>query len=214
VKNLWLHEPPRLPLILLALVLAGLAWGAFLSPVQAEPPAQIPTGTIPTVTGTPTGPIVTVRIDIDQPSINVRAGPGTTYDKIGLLLLGQKAVAKGRSPGGTWIMINYPGVAGGVGWVSADLVSITPGTVPVMEAPPTPTPLYTVTIDPTMAAQFVVTVAPTRLPTYTLPPPLAIPTFNVEQVSDSPRGVPMGLIIIALAAVGLFLGLFALAQGR
>lgn len=184
-------------------------------PVLANVEAQIPTGSVPTVTSTASGPIVTVRLDIDQPNINVRSGPGTSdYDIIGLLLLGQKAVAKGRSIGGDWIMIEYPGVKGGIGWVHSSLVDITPGELPVVEPPPTSTPLVTVTIDPTMAAQFVVTLAPTRLPTFTPPPQLVIPTFITEGSGIATTGIPMGLVIISLAVIGIFLGLFALAQGR
>ena len=77
--------------------------------VSADPFTQIPTGSIATVTGTPTGPIVTVRLDLDQPSINLRAGPHTTYKIVGVLLLGQKVPARGVSPGGDWIQIEYPG---------------------------------------------------------------------------------------------------------
>ncbi len=93
-------------------------------PAFANVEAQIPTGSVPTVTSTASGPIVTVRLDIDQPQINVRAGPGTTYDKVGILQIGQSAVAKGRTAGGDWIMIEYPGVQGGLAWVHSSLVDI------------------------------------------------------------------------------------------
>ncbi len=193
------------------LIICGLLY----EPALANVKAQIPTGSVPTVTSTASGPIVTVRLDIDQPSVNVRSGPSSSdYDIIGILLLGQKAVAKGRSIGGDWIMIEYPGVKGGVGWVYASLVDITAGELPVIEPPPTSTPLVTVTIDPTMAAQFVVTLAPTRLPTFTPPPQLVIPTFTAESNGTVSTGVPMGLVIIGLAVIGIFMGLFALAQGR
>ena len=182
--------------------------------VQAGVAAQIPTGSIPTVTGTPTGPVVSVRLDIDQPQINVRSGPGVLYERVGLLLLGQKAIAKGRTAVGEWILIVYEGIPGGVGWISSSLVNITPGVLPIVEPPAMPTPLVTTTIDPTMASQFVVTIAPTRLPTYTPPPPLVIPTFASEPTGNFTSKVPMGLVIIGLAAVGIFLGLFAIAQGR
>ncbi len=187
----------------------------FYEPVMANVAAQIPTGSVPTVTSTASGPIVSVRLDIDQPSVNVRAGPSSSdYDIIGILQLGQTAVAKGRTAGGDWFMIEYPGVKGGIGWVYSALVNITPGELPVVEPPPTSTPLVTVTIDPTMAAQFVVTLAPTRLPTFTPPPQLVIPTFLAESNGSATTGVPMGLVIIGLAVIGIFLGLFALAQGR
>jgi hypothetical protein len=203
-------------LFLISIVLISLSlWFAFNgSPVQASQAAQIPTGSVPTVTSTPSGPVVTVRLDINQPQINVRAGPGTTYDKVGVLLLGQKAIARGRTIGGDWIEIVYEGVQGGVAWVHSSLINITPGELPVVEPPSLPTPLVTMTIDPTMAAQFVVTIAPTRLPTYTPPPPLVIPTYVDETNSSISSKLPMGMVIIGLAAVGIFLGLFALAQGR
>ena len=69
-------------------VVFSAAASAAGQPAQAKAYAQIPTGSVPTVTSTASGPIVTVRLDIDQPQINVRAGPGTTYDKVGVLLLG------------------------------------------------------------------------------------------------------------------------------
>ncbi len=197
---------------LLVLVLAWVISEA--QTVFADPLYQIPTGTIATVTGTPAGPVVTVRIDLDQPSINLRAGPNTTYKIVGVLLLGQKVAAKGVSPGGDWILIEYPGAPEGVAWVYSPYVNKTPGDLRVVQPPPTPTPQVTSTIDPTMAAQFVITQAPTRLASFTPPPPLVIPTFGAESSSDVQSRVPMALVIIGLAAIGLFLGIFSLTQGR
>ena len=182
--------------------------------VMAEGLAQMPTVDIPTVTGTPTGPMITVKSDAEQNQVNVRSGPGTYYDKVGVLLAGQQAPAKGKSVGGEWVWIEYPGVAGGSAWIYAPLVDLSPGNLPVVEPPPTPTPLVTPTIDPTLAAQFVITVAPTRLPTFTEPPPLAIPTFTDTNLVNAPGGVPMGLIIFFLAGMGVLVGLFTIAQRR
>jgi hypothetical protein len=162
-----------------------------------------------TVTGTPTGQFITVRLDQEQ--INVRGGPGTAYPKVGVLLAGQQAPAKGVSSGGDWIMIEYQGIPGGLAWVYSPLVDPPKGQLPVVEPPPTPTPLYTPTIDPTLAAQFIVTSAPTRLPTFTPPPPLAIPTFQAVAPGVASR-LPMGLVIIVTIAIGIFLGLVSLFQ--
>lgn len=52
--------------------------------VQASGFPQLPTVLIPTVTGTPVGAAITVKID--QQQINVRSGPGTFYPKVGVLL--------------------------------------------------------------------------------------------------------------------------------
>lgn len=181
--------------------------------VLAEDLKQIPTGTIATVTSTPSGVLITVMLDQDQ--INVRSGPGTSYEKVGVLIAGQQAPAKGRSVGGEWLMVEYQGIPGGLGWVYAPLVNITPGNLPIVEPPPTPTPQFTTTIDPTLAAQFIVTAAPTRLPTYTQAAPITIPTFQDESRSQFiPAGIPVGLVILALASVGIFIGLFTIAQGR
>lgn len=175
--------------------------------------AQQSTIVIATVTSTPVGPVILVSPgDYDQ--INVRGGPGSLYPIVGVLLVGQTVPAKGKSAGGEWIMIEYPGITGGVAWVYAPLVNLSGGELPIIEPPPTPTPLYTPTIDPTLAARFVITVAPTRLPTYTVPPPLVIPTLQSHSQISIPGGLPMGLIIIILFAGGIFIGLFTIAQGR
>lgn len=145
----------------------------------------------------------------------MRAGPGTAYAKVGVLLAGQKAPAKGRSAGGNWILIEYPGIPGGEAWVFSPYVDLSPGPLPVVEPPSTPTPLVTSTIDPTLAAQFVITPLETTLPTFTAPPPLVIPTFeDASSQAARPGSVPMGMVIIGLASVGIILGLIAFTQGR
>jgi hypothetical protein len=88
------------------------------------------------------------------------------------------------------------------------------GNVPIVEPPPTPTPQVTPTIDPTLASQFIIDIAPTRLPTYTPPPPLVIPTFTVSPVNKSTAGVPMGFVIIVMAVVGVFGMMISLLRGR
>ena len=181
-------------------------------PVQASQPAQLPTVSMATVTGTPTGPVAIVRPG-NEPQANLRSGPGVLFDQIGVLLIGQSAPAKGRSPGGEWILVEYLGVPGSVAWVYEPLVEIKPSSslLPIVEPPPTPTPAQTATIDPTLAARFVVTQVPTRLPTFTPPPPLMIPTFTVN-TGPSLGGIPMGFIILGLAALGIFFGVIAFAQ--
>ncbi len=201
------------PLIFVVIFLVFLI-GSVAVPMGRDVMAQVPTVSMATVTSTPSGPVITVRGDSDQPSINVRSGPGTSYEKVGIMVVGQKAVAKGKSAGGLWLLIDYPGVPGGEAWVYSSLVDISAGALPVIEPPPTPTPLMTMTIDPTLAAQFVVTSAATRLPTYTPPAPLAIPTYEAGAGGGITASLPMGFIILGLAALGIFVGLFSIAQGR
>ena len=86
-----------------------------LSPLSAaDAGAQIPTVHIPTVTGTDRGIVVTVRNDPANPQINLRGGPGTEYDRVGTMVIGQEATAIGRTEGGNWLLIEYPGGPGEV----------------------------------------------------------------------------------------------------
>ncbi|MGC8855349.1 MAG: SH3 domain-containing protein [Anaerolineae bacterium] len=178
---------------------AALAY-LFAPPARTVVLAQQPTGSIPTVTGTPRGAYITVNLDQDQ--INVRAGPSSYfYPKIGVLLAGQQAPALGRSPGGDWIQIEYPGVPGSVGWVYAPLVSLSAAApLPIVEPPPTPTPASTATIDPTLAAAFIIPETPTRLPTFTQSPPLVVPTFPSEDANVT--GVPLGFLVFGFGFLG------------
>lgn len=207
---------PILCIIVLCVALFGqLPVQASHAPVGSNPPvlAQLPTIAIATVTGTPVGPMAVVQ-PVNESQINVRSGPGAGYDKVGVLLLGQAVPAKGRSPKGEWVLIDYPGVPGGQAWVYAIYVKIVPAVqLPIVEPPPTPTPAQTATIDPTLAAKFIVTDAPTRLPTYTPPPPLQIPTFTAES-GPSLSSIPMAFVILGLAVLGIFFGLVAFSQGR
>ena len=191
----------RTSIWLIALILPGIFWLGSLPALQSGVHAQKPTVNVPTVTSSPLGPYVIVNTDQEQ--INVRSGPDTAYPIVGVLIMGQQVPALGRSAGGGWIMISYPGVMGGTAWVYAPLVTAF-GTLPIVEPPPTPTPATTPTIDPTLAAQFIVEVPSTRLPTFTAPPPLNIPTFVSPQETTSGRVLPMGLVIVGIGIVGIF----------
>jgi len=195
------------PVVLLVAVFALV----FNVPSPQKVAAQQPTGVIPTVTSTPTGPFITVSY---AEQINIRSGPSSyIYPAIGVLLPNETAPAIGRSPGGDWIQIRYPGIPGGIGWVYAPLVLLSPGAnLPPVDAPPTPTPITTPTIDPTLAARFITQVPPTRLPTFTPPGPLSIPTY--ENISAQAGGVPMGLVIAILALIGGFGSLISFLRGR
>lgn len=191
---------------LLLLVVALMALSVSF-PAQA----QQPTPSIPTVTGTPSAPIG--RAVTDNNTVRVRAAPRTDSAQIGFLLPGQEVPVLGRSPGGDWLKVVYPGVPGNAGWVFSPLIVLPPAAVlPIVEPPPV-TPQATPTIDPTLAAQFVLDIPPTRLPTFTPPPPLAIPTFTAVETAPGTGGVPMGLVVITLAVIGFF-GLLISFVGR
>ncbi len=186
----------------------GLAWMA--PQVKAGPLSQQPTVSVPTVTSTQFLATVTVVGSTDQ--ANLRSGPSTLYPQVGILVTGQQVPGLGRTPVGDWIQIAYAGVPGGVAWVYSQFVEVA-GSLPVVQPPPTPTPATTPTIDPTLAAEFQIEATVTRLPTFTAPPPLEIPTFEPEGGGLIGAGIPMGYLIIALAVLG-FLGILISILGR
>lgn len=184
MRQLWFKILPGV------LILAGLA-GALILPTRAEAYQDV---------STPTGILVTVTY---SDPINVRSGPSTQlYPIIAQLNPGDVVPALGISPGREWIQITYPG---GTGWVYASFVSISGGELRILEPPPTPTPLITSTIDPTLAAAFPVQPTQTRLPTFTPPPPLEVPQFT--DVTGPSLGAS-GFFIVVLGLLG-GLGLLA-----
>lgn len=114
---------------------------------SAVAPAPIPTATTstatpvptstpaPTLSPTPSLPMVTVRVDT-----NCRTGPGTVYNVVGALLVGQTAQVVGQDGYGTnWIIAN-PNVPGGTCWLYGAYATVTGDTktLPVFTPPPTP----------------------------------------------------------------------------
>jgi len=197
--------------LLLAVVLTSLVVLSYTFNSPQIVHAQQPTGSIPTVTGTPTGPVAVSKAGWTD-NINVRDSPSTNGDQIGILLPGQSVYVKGKTIAGDWLLIDYPGVPSGEGWIWALYMDIGPGEVPVVELPPTPAPKVTATIDPTLAAQFVITPNATRMPTFTQPPSLVVPTYTTGVSSTG--SIPIGLVIIIIAGLGIMIGLFSIFQSR
>lgn len=193
-------------------VILGAVTLTFYTPIRSSVIAQQPTGSIPTVTGTPQG--VVIALYLDRPQESVYAGPSSyLYPPIGVMLAGQEAPAYGKSEDGNWIQIYYPGVPGSVAWVYAPYVSIKKnGDLPIIPPPSTPTPASTPTINPTLAAAFIAPSTPTRLPTYTEPAPLVIPTFSEE--SSSASRLPIGLLILGFGFIGGLGVLISFLRGR
>lgn len=187
IRN-WL---PRFHLIIL-LVLLPVATLLASTPTRALVSKQAETP--------PSGLYITVVTD--EPQINVRLGPSSTvYPIVGVLITGSTAPALGRSPGGDWIQIEFPSAPGGKGWVYSPLVQVSPpGNLLVVDAPPTPLPPATSTIDPTLAAQFVIVPTNTRMPTFTPPPTLQPIEFTTN--TTSLNSIPWAAMIIALAILG------------
>jgi hypothetical protein len=211
------NRPPRIrksavraatvaSLAVVSVIGLSLTGRVFAAPVQ-----QPPTGTIATVTGTPTGPIIVVP---DQ--VNVRTGPSTEYELIGVLIAGQTAPAIGRTAGGDWIQVAYAGVPNNIAWVYSPFVVLDPpgAFLPVVEPPATATPRVTPTIDPTLAAQFNLSdITATRLPTFTAAPPIVQPTIAPPEL-DASTGFPPILTIAGLVLIGTFGILISVLRGN
>jgi uncharacterized protein YraI len=171
------------------LLVTVLGAGTFFLPKQAGAYSEAPKQA---------GVIITVTY---SDPINVRGGPSTVYYSIvGQLFPGDTAPALGVSPKREWVQISYPGSPTGTGWVYAAYVTVSGGELPIVEAPPTATPLATSTIDPTLAAAFSVQPTQTRLPTFTPPPPLTVPSF--ENDGGAGTGNVLGIFIIGLGLIG------------
>lgn len=179
--------------------------------------AQQPTGSVPTVTGTPEGPFV--RVDPSITQIRVYSGPSSLgeYPPIGVLLANETAPALARAQGkADWIQIYYSGVPGSRGWVFANYVQLLPpgSDLDIIEVPATPTPFSTPTINPTLVAAFIGQLTPTRLPTFTPAPPIDLPQFTDKSPNSQTTGVPAGLLILSLALFGFFGIILSYLRGR
>jgi uncharacterized protein YraI len=134
-------------------------------------------GRLPTLTPTftpetPTATVLAIPSLTARTDLNVRAGPGTNYDLVGLLPPGVTAEIIGRDESRQWWQIRFDPAPGGIGWVSADPAFSTTSNVanvPVAQIPATSTSTSTPTSTPTP-------VPPTQTPTRTPIPPTETPT--------------------------------------
>jgi hypothetical protein len=202
-------------IVWIAAIVAVTLLGLF-NPGNPPALAQQPTGSIPTVTGTPEGPII--QVDQSIPVIRVYAGPSSfDYPSIGVLLGNETApvigIAKDRPD---WIQIRYPGVPNATGWVYSPyvkLLRVPSSLLPVIDIPATPTPFATPTLPLTLEAAFIGQQTPTRLPTFTPPAPLDLPRFT-ESPSTTPTNIPAGLLILSLGLFGFFGAVISYLRGR
>lgn len=122
--------------ILISLLLALSLQGCFRArtidaepqTVEATPTVTLPLPTItstplpsptvaPTETEVPPTPLPRVTITASGGNLYIRRGPGTEYDKVGLLSKGSSADVIGRDVLSRWAQVNIPGTDE-TGWVS------------------------------------------------------------------------------------------------
>ncbi len=185
----WFRYKPWLVLVAVVMTVSWIQIHAVKAQDQATP----------TETPTPGGPAPIVTNTYTE-AVNVRSGPNSLYPQVGSLPVGATAQALAVSPAHEWIEIAFPSAPDGVGWVYAPFVQLSPGFLRVVEPPPTSTPLATATFDPTLAAAFQAQPTSTRLPTFTPPPPLDVPTFAAPVRPAA--GFPTGVMIVGLAFLG------------
>ncbi len=102
-------------------------------PVLKNP--DLPENVTPSVPGTGAPAAITLE------PINVRSGPGNTYDSYGKISIGTTLAVIGRSYDSEWLVVNLPTEisANGQGWVAARYVQAENiGSVPVVQTPPLP----------------------------------------------------------------------------
>lgn len=118
----------------------------------------------PTITLTPTPSVPTVTV---SQNTNCRTGPGTQYDLIGALLIGQSATVVGKNTANNYWIINNPGKSGTC-WLWGQYATVAGNTSGLTEyaVPPTPTPSPT----------------PTATATATLAPPLPVKNLIANKV--------------------------------
>ncbi len=67
--------------------------------------------------------------------LNVRRGPGTNFESLGMLKPGDLVKALGRDASGAWIQIEYPAALDGKGWVNAAFLRLDAvGRLPLLSA--------------------------------------------------------------------------------
>lgn len=131
--------------------------------VQAAP---TPTSTVqptvrpsPTPTPTPT-PTSATYAEVTVPALNVRAGPGTNFPRLGLVRRGQRLTVLARNPEATWLLICC--LDGQRGWISSAYVKLSQPVEAVPAATVTPpTSVSTPTPPPVTAREATITI-----PTY------------------------------------------------
>ncbi|MDO8753934.1 MAG: hypothetical protein Q7J80_08580 [Anaerolineales bacterium] len=119
---------------------------ALLLEPEAMPLVQntpIPTSTstpefTPTITLTPTPSVPTATVSVNT---NCRTGPGTQYDQIGALLIGQSAEVVGKNSASNYWIIKTPGSIGNC-WLWGQYATVSGNTANLSEypVPATPTP--------------------------------------------------------------------------
>ena len=97
--------------------------------VQVAAGTQVPLLATPTPAG-PTGRVMQ--------RLNVRSGPGLTFDSLGVLEPDTVVALTGKNSTASWLQIDYPAGPAGRGWVTAQYVQTDAASLPVLDDYGTP----------------------------------------------------------------------------
>jgi len=144
-RSIWMY----ILIGVVALLVIVLAVMLFTQPEESQ--EVVPTATTIPGAPVPTVPPPTVVVPTPAPQtpsgtstdyLNIRSGPSTDYPIYGVANPGASAEIVGKSADNAWWAVKIPTSVSpdGVGWASADYVTVTGDTasVPVLEAPPPP----------------------------------------------------------------------------
>lgn len=195
----------------------GRGWVA-AAYIQVADAGDLPVVSLATPTSTPSGP--TARV---SQRLNVRSGPATTYDVLGMLDAGTTVTLTGRNETGTWLQIEFPAGPQGRGWVAAAYLQVDDvASLPMVNASGTPitpladrpTPLAatpTLTVGPALADDdsalrpaVQVTFAPAGVRQFTYTSDLSFPEGDQEDwIEFTPfASSPTALLFISLTCEG------------
>ena len=134
------------------------------TPIETATPVPTNTPEVPP-TEVPTNTPETARAVINNPTVNVRSGPGTNYANIGQARNGERYDITGKNAGGNWYQINFNGQTA---WVTSQFVVVegdpnsvqVAGNIPAAPVAPTARPRPAATATPVPPAQPTVPPAP------------------------------------------------------
>jgi uncharacterized protein YraI len=154
----------------------------------AAPPTATPAAAAEVATAAPpAAPTAVVNriTNAENDKVNLRSGPGTTYEIVGKILKGEGATTTGKNPDGTWWQIEFAGAPGGAAWVFGELVQFAgdAAALPVVKvAPPDAAP------QPTTVPTATPVPAPTTAPAALLPYSQADSFAPRNDIGDVPLG--------------------------
>jgi len=146
--------------------------------VEAAPPTATPVAEAATLTPTVAPTLAPPRLVINGPIVNVRAGPGVTYDLLSTVERGQEFDIVGKNDAGDWW--RFCCIDGQPGWVTDELVETTGNTETVVVSSDVAAAPPTATSAPAAAAP----PAPAATDTPAEPTATPVPAFTFELVGQ------------------------------